>query len=102
MNTTVDADGQPAVTELIPSLSIEALLRRRDAAVERALQAVALLREGQSIAQEGGFGFLDIAMTRGYGNHIEHRLSGQFVDDRDTESIIRREIDRSAWAMLMH
>lgn len=103
MNTTVNTDGEAAAAgELIPSISIETLLRRRDAAVERALQAVALLREGQQIAQEGGFGFLEVALTRGYGHSIEHRLCGQVVDDRDTEAFIRREIDRSAWAMLMN
>lgn len=104
MNTnTLDTDGQSiGASELIPSVSIEALLRRRDAAIERALRAVDLLREGQRIANEGGFGFLEVAMTRGYGNDVEQRLCGQVVDERDTEGIIRRQIDRSAWTMLMH
>ena len=102
MNNTVDSNDELAAGELIPSVSIEALLRRRDAAIEHALQAVALLREGQRIAQEGGFGFLDIAMMRGYGTQIEQRLCGQVVDERECETHIRREIDRSAWAMLMN
>jgi hypothetical protein len=102
MNNTLDTDGSAAAQDLIPSISIEALLRRRDAAVERALQAVALLQEGQAIAREGGFGFLDIALMRGYGSTVEHRLCGNVVDDRDTEPLIRRQIDRGAWAMLMH
>lgn len=102
MTNTVDTDGQLAAGELIPSVSIEALLRRRDAAIERALQAVALLREGECIAKEGGFGFLEIAMTRRYGSQVEQRLCGEVTDDRDTDSLIRREIDRSAWALLMH
>lgn len=100
MNTTVESGGEIAGGEIIPSISIEALLRRRDAAVERALQAIALLREGAAIAAEGGFGFVDISMSKHYSNTVQHRLCGHYADS-DTETILRREIDRGCWKMLM-
>lgn len=100
MTITVDADGAVTGGEIIPSISIEALLRRRDAAVERALQAIELLRDGEAIAAEGGFGFVDITMAKHYSNTVQHRLCGHYAD-HDTDTVLRREIDRGCWTMLM-
>lgn len=101
MNNTLDTDGELAGGEIIPSISIEALLRRRDAAVERVLQAIALIREGEVIAAEGGFAFVDITMAKHYSNTVQHRLCGHYADN-DSETVLRREIDRGCWAMLMN
>lgn len=61
-----------------------------------------LLREGQCIAREGGFGFLEIAITRRYGTQVEQRITGEVGAERDLDECIRREIDRGAWVMLMN
>jgi hypothetical protein len=86
MNNTVDTDGALAAGGLIPSVSIEALLRRRDAAIEHALQAVALLREGQRIAQEGGFGFLDVALNNDTTSDDTTEASDSSEEDDDSNA----------------
>lgn len=85
-----------SVTDLIPSVSIAALLARRDA-LQAALQRVwDAVDEGQRLAATAGFGSLDDVIRkanfRGYSDSLR--------DQRLREHASRR-IDAEAWAYLL-
>jgi len=99
MNAELVDDAQA----LVPSISIENLVQQRDACLERANQAAAMLREGCAIAVAGGFGYLDIGLMAGYSSRVQARIVGNY-DGPSSEvgELMRREIDRGVWRKLMN
>lgn len=80
--------------ELIPSISIAALLQARDAVMERVEQAMALIREADGIAKAANISgpmYAAANLRYGYG----HGSFDQFED------LCRREMDASAWNLLL-
>lgn len=80
----------------VKSVSIENMVRMRQAVMDRFSQAITLLEEADSMAAAAHVGFpnLEIA-THGRGR------TGTAITSPDARASIRREIDRVAWAYLM-
>ena len=81
--------------DLTPSVSIEALLLKRDAILERYRSALQLIIEAQDIAKDSGLGDARFLIEESRGGR--HSLS-----DAAAPELIRQNVDARAWAHLMH
>lgn len=80
----------------VKSVSVENMVRMRAAVMDRFDQAIALLREAESIAETANIGNprLEIA-TNGRGR------TGTPITATEARAVIQGEVDRVAWAYLM-
>lgn len=84
--------------ELVPSVSIQALVMRRDALVERVTKAHELLVEADGLAA-GMFG-AEYSTRSGLALRLERQRGIDFLDARGLEAQIK-EIDGRAWSYLL-
>ena len=82
-------------TDLVPSVSIENMVRMRGAAVERIERAVALVREANELAEAAHLGRADVQL------HIRDGQHTSFADP-DVIAQAHREVDAAAWQYLLH
>jgi hypothetical protein len=80
------------MTELIPSLSLDNLLKQRHAVLERIQEASRLLREAYAICQAAHLRFPNLGFHPEYGKEMR-------LEDGDK---IVKAVDASAWHYLMH
>jgi hypothetical protein len=83
-----------ATLDLIPSVSIENLIRQRTAVLERVEEAIRLIREANDIAHAGHLGQLDVRLR--YSSAAECPFAAQ-----DVMQHARHEVDAAAWDYLM-
>ena len=81
-------------TEILPSISIENLLRLRNAALERYTRVLALLREAEDIAAAARLGHVRMEIRTG-------AREGCPVLAPEAGSLIVQEVDKGAWSYLM-
>ena len=86
-------NGQFNPQDLTPSVSIEALLGKRTAILERYAAAQALIIEAQELAKDTGLGDARFLIEESRGRHS--------VSDADAAEVIRQNVDSHAWAHLM-
>lgn len=84
------------VTDLVPSVSIAALLLRRDAVVERVTRAHELLREGDQLAKAL---FGETWSSHGLSLQ-DYRTRREFTSPQGLEDMIK-EVDATAWDHLL-
>lgn len=86
---------------LVKSISVENLLGQRDAAMQRVRQAIAILKEAESIVDAAGIGdgsYRDFPyMLEGKDAHHRTRIL-----DKGAEESIRKRMDAQAWQHLMN
>ncbi|WP_321943969.1 DUF4942 domain-containing protein [Paraburkholderia tropica] len=85
------------MTELVKSVSVENLLRQRDAIIERIAQAKKLIDEAEAIGVSAGLE----SITRHIGDRYSHAGSGAPISAADFVDSMSRRVDASAWAYLM-
>lgn len=93
------------VQDVVPSISIEAVLMRRNLAIAKAGEGIDALRECAQIAAQSGFQAPEVAIMQGYTSRVSRRMTSYHhaADERgELMETIRTEIDRSVWVMLMN
>ena len=80
----------------VKSVSIDSMLRMRDAALDRVSKAIDLLQEAHRIASQANIGFVRVEVP------INGSRSGTSLLSPDALLVIRGEIDRGAWHHLMN
>lgn len=92
------------MTDLVKSVSIDALLLKRDAAVERLERALDFIAEAEDIAASSGFSLPMFSVSKGYSRGYEFRLSSAHVKAERAEVVacIKQAIDSTAWQYLMN
>lgn len=86
------------MNDLIKSISIPALLMKRDSVIERVAKAHALLVEARTIAASEGFGDIS-SIFPGNGRYVPDSIE-PFLRDGGLESVVRW-LDSGAWEHLM-
>lgn len=83
-------------TDLVKSISVENMLRQRDAVMERIAEAKRLIDEADDIAEKAGLGVVS--------GHIADRYShsGARFGQVDFVEQMRKRIDASGWQLLMN
>ena len=82
-------------TELIPSVSIENMLRMRAGVIERIEEGIRLIREANDLARTGNLGQLDARVYLSYGHLCPFGAN-------DAMQHAARQIDAVAWQHLMN
>ncbi|HDR9163670.1 TPA: DUF4942 domain-containing protein [Burkholderia vietnamiensis] len=83
------------MSELVKSISIENMLRQRDAIIERLTAAKNLIDEADTIAAGAGFGSISGQIGDRYSHNSPRIGSADFMDG------MRKRIDASGWRHLM-
>lgn len=91
--TIIDRNVGP--TDIIPSVSIDNMIRMRAAVIDRIDQAIAHIREATEIANAAHLGGLDAKFDLIQGSRVD------FLD-ADAAEEVRRQIDAGAWQYLLH
>jgi hypothetical protein len=84
------------MNELVKSISVENMLRQRDAVIERITQAKALIDEADAIGAAAGLGTVSGHIGDKYG-----RSSGAPIGAPDFIESMRKRIDATGWNHLM-
>lgn len=94
--THTAAEGDVNFAAPIKSVSIDAMLRMREAVLDRVSKAIELLQEADQIAGQANIGFARVEVP------INGSRSGTSLLSPDALPTIREEIDRGAWHHLMN
>jgi hypothetical protein len=87
--------------DIVPSVSIEALLRHRDDVLARLNQAAELITEASHIAAAAHLGFPLVSFAQGWrGDGIA--IAGDFERRNDALALARRMVDAEAWRYLLY
>jgi Domain of unknown function (DUF4942) len=87
--------------DIVPSVSIDALLRHRDDVLARLNQAAELVAEASHIAGAAHLGFPLVSIAQGWrGDGIA--IAGDLERRNDALALARRMIDAEAWRYLLH
>ena len=89
-----EISGNPAEHPLLPSISLDNLVRQRDAALQRIDRAIELIREALVIAQAAHLGTPRIAIT-----HLSQQPTDLTEEAAPEEA--RRQVDHGGWDYLM-
>ncbi|EML1601303.1 DUF4942 domain-containing protein [Burkholderia contaminans] len=85
-----------ATTDLVKSVSVENMLRQRDAVMERIAEAKRLIGEADEIASKAGFGAVSGYISDRYSHGGARFGHADFVEQ------MRKHVDASGWKHLMN
>lgn len=105
-----------STTDIVKSISVQNLVRQREAVISRIRQAAELLRDAATIAEAANLGMPLVTITkdsgRGYGQNLADARLGTRSDGSvwehaaakkaDIEKTMRLGIDCAGWQYLMH
>ncbi len=95
------AEAGEGARELVPSVSIEAFLARRDAVISLVNDAIAKLVQASELAQSNGLGFPHFSMAENLGTRGE-TLTGEYTYPERIPKALQTIVDAGGWRYLLN